>query len=369
MEIRLSESIRRLRKESGFTQEQLAEALGVSVSAVHKWESGKATPELEMLVDIAEFFETSVDAMLNYGWQKLSMGQAVDKLRHFPVDKNLQEGMRFAEKALQKHPNSFEVVYYSAKVYFLSMDPKYMPRAAELYEKAIVLIDQNTNNEINAMTIQNSIAYCYCYMDRTHDAIEMLKRNNVEGMNNFRIGLLMSQDPTKAEESLMYLSEALSSCYSNLYNICIGYANAYGALEKLDEIADLTLWLHELGKGLRDTTVINWMDRGDVKLYLILAEVDYLRGNEQGAYDWLVKAKQTAERFDAAPNYRTSTGLKYYHGSYTAMSYDDMGATAMDMIKRYMSDEVEGKNLRALWAKICEEQKTQPGGGLIDIPT
>ena len=51
MEIRLGESIRRLRKEAGFTQEQLAEAMGVSVSAVHKWESDKATPELEMLVD------------------------------------------------------------------------------------------------------------------------------------------------------------------------------------------------------------------------------------------------------------------------------------------------------------------------------
>lgn len=63
MEIKLGESIRRLRKESRFTQEQLAEALGVSVRAVHKWESGKATPELEMLVDIAEFFETSVDAL------------------------------------------------------------------------------------------------------------------------------------------------------------------------------------------------------------------------------------------------------------------------------------------------------------------
>ena len=356
MKIKLGESIRKLRKESGFTQEQLAEALGVTTGAVHKWESGKATPELEMLVDLAEFFETSVDAMLNYGWQKLSMGQTVDKLRHFPVDKDLQEGMRYAEKALQKYPNSFEVVYYSAQVFFLSMEPKHMPRAVELYEKAIGLIDQNTNNEINATSIQNCIASCYCYMDRMDDAIEILKKNNVDGMNNYRIGLLMSQDSAKAEESLMYLSEALGSCYGNLYNICIGYANAYGALEKLDEIADLTLWLHELGNGLRDTTVINWMDRGDVKLYLILAEVDFLRGRERGAHDWLVKAKQTAERFDAAPNYRTSAGMKYYHGRYTAMSYDDMGATAMEMIARYMADDREGKNLRPLWERICKEQ-------------
>ena len=356
MQIHLGENIRVLRKDAGLTQEQLAEALGVTTGAVYKWESGRATPELEMLVDIAEFFETSVDALLNYGWQKLSMGQAVEKLRHFPVDKNLQEGMRYAEKALQKYPNSFEVVYYSAQVFFLSMEPKHMPRAVELYEKAIGLIDQNTNHEINAMTIQNCIASCYCYMDRMDDAIEILKKNNIDGINNFRIGLLMSQNPAKAEDSLAYLSEALDSCYGKLYNICIGYANAYGALEKLDEIADLTLWLHELGKGLRDTTVINWMDRGDVKLYLILAEVDLLRGNEQGAHDWLVKAKQTAERFDAAPNYRTSAGMKFYHGSYTAMSYDDMGNTAMDMIARYMADDVEGKNLRPLWTKIQSEE-------------
>lgn len=356
MEIRLAETIRRLRKESGFTQEQLAEALGVTTGAVYKWESGKATPELEMLVDIAEFFETSVDALLNYGWQKLSMGQTVEKLRRYPVDKKIQEGTRYAEKALQKYPNSFAVVYYSAQLYFLSMEPKNMPRAVELYEKAIGLIDQNTNDEINTTTIQNRIAYCYCYMDRMDDAIGIFKKNNADGMNNYRIGLLMSQDPKKAEESLVYLSEALDACYGELYNICIGYANAYEVLEKLDEITDLVLWLHELGKGLRDTGTVNWMDRGDVKLFLILAEMDFLRGNEGGARDWLVKAKKTAQRFDAAPNYRTSVGLKFYHGNYTAMSYDDMGDTAWEVIERYMADDSAGKNLRPLWAKIQAEE-------------
>ena len=64
-----------------------------------------------MLVDIAEFFETSVDAMLNYGWQKLSMGQAVEKLSQFATDKRLTEGMEFAEKVLQRYPNSFDVVF------------------------------------------------------------------------------------------------------------------------------------------------------------------------------------------------------------------------------------------------------------------
>lgn len=352
MEIRLGESVRALRKESGFTQEQLAEALGVSVSAVHKWESGKATPELEMLVDIAEFFETSVDAMLNYGWEKLSMGQAVEKLRHFPAEKNLSEGMRYAEKVLQKYPNSFEVVYSSAQVYFLTMEPENMPRALELYERALVLINQNTNREINEVTIRNRIAYCYCYMDRMEEGIAILKENNFDGMHNARIGLLMAQDKSKADDALAYLSEALASCYGDLYNICIGYANAYLALKRLDELYDLILWLRAVGKGLWDTSVISWMDRGDVKLDLILAEVEYLRGDREEAKSWLLKAKETAERFDSAPNYRTSDGMKLYHGRNIAMSYDDMGGTAMEMIRRLMVDGGDCANLRPLWEKL-----------------
>lgn len=356
MKINLGENIRRLRREAGFTQEQLAEALGVTTGAVYKWESGRAAPELGLLVEIAEFFETSVDVLLDYGWEKSGMGQTAAKLRQYAVDKEIEAGMRLAEQALQKYPNSFRIVLESAEVYFLTMKPKNMERAAQLYQKAIQLIDQNDDESINSITIQNRIAACYCYMDRMDDGIELLKKNNINGMNDYWIGLLMSQDTARAEEALKYLSEALGSCYSQLYNICIGYANAYSALEELDKITELVLWLHELGKGLRDTNVINWMDRGDVRLFTILTEMEIRRGNEQGAADWLKKARDTARRFDAAPNYRTGAGLKFYHGSEKATSYDDMGETAVDMIVGYMADDVAGKNLGTLWEKIRDEK-------------
>lgn len=355
MEIKLGENIRRLRRERGYTQEQLAEALGVSTGAVHKWETGRAVPEIGLLVDLAEFFETSVDALLGYGWQKLSMGQAASRLRRFPAEKKVEEGIRYAEKALQKYPNSFDVVYYSANLYFLSMKQENMPRAMVLYQKAGELIDQNTDEEINALTIQNKIASCCCYMDRVEEAIAIFRKNNVNGMNSFRIGLLLSQDPEKADEALRYLSEALGTCYGQLYNICIGYANAYGAQGKLEETAELVHWLYELGNGLREPGVVNWMDRGNVRLFTILAEVDYMRGNGQGARDWLRKARDTALRFDAAPEHRTGVGLKFYHGSENTVSYDDMGETAMDTIRNYMEDGTPGQNLRPIWEEICTE--------------
>lgn len=354
MKVRLGESIRKLRKENGYTQEQLAEALGVTTGAVYKWEADKAVPEIEMLVDIAEFFETSVDAMLNYECEKLSMGKASKKLHSYFLKKNLEDGVRYAEQVLTKYPNSFDIVYHSAEIYFLTMKKENMQRAVDLYERAIVLIDQNTRDDISAISIQNRIAYCYCYMDRLDDAITIFRKNNVEGTNDFRMGLLLSQKPERAKEALPYLSSALSRCYSELYNICIGYANAYAELKKLDELTAFVCWFYEMGNGLREPNVINWMDRGNVKLCLILAEVKRLQGDESEAMMWLKRAKETAERFDAAPDYRTHHGLKYSHGEQAAMSYDDMGDTAMDVIHNFLNDETAGSGLRPMWKKLNE---------------
>lgn len=64
MKLKLSENIRVYRKQRKLTQEKLAEALGVTVGAVYKWESGLSQPELSMIVELADFFDISVDVLL-----------------------------------------------------------------------------------------------------------------------------------------------------------------------------------------------------------------------------------------------------------------------------------------------------------------
>lgn len=359
MQINLGESIRVLRRDAGLTQEQLAEALGVTTGAVHKWETDKATPELEMLVDIAEFFETSVDALLNYGWQKLNMGQTAERIRTYMRERNFDEGMRFAERALQKYPNSFEVVYRSAQLYFISMvlyRGKSARRAIELFERAIALIDQNTCETVGVVTIQNQIASCYCYLDDMEKAVDVLKQNNIGGLNDAKIGLFLSQNPEKAEESLEYLSDALYNHYARIYEICIGYANAYSTMERLEPIEEMMQWLLRIGWGLKHPDAVNIIDKADVRIYTILAQVRMQQGDEAGAERWLREAKKTALRFDANPDYRTAHGMKYYHSSEKSMSYDDMGDTGMAMIENFMADDEAGRNLRPIWAKIRSKE-------------
>ena len=60
----LSETLYKLRKQSGLSQEQLAEKLNVSRQSISKWESGASVPETEKLIAISDFFEVSLDVLL-----------------------------------------------------------------------------------------------------------------------------------------------------------------------------------------------------------------------------------------------------------------------------------------------------------------
>ena len=53
----LSDNLRALRKQKGYSQEQLAERLNVSRQAVSKWESDNGYPEMESLIILSDLFE------------------------------------------------------------------------------------------------------------------------------------------------------------------------------------------------------------------------------------------------------------------------------------------------------------------------
>ena len=109
MQIRLAENIRALRRQHRFTQEQLAESLGVTPGAVYKWEAGLSQPELAIIVELSDLFDTSVDVLLGYEMKDNRRQTTADRLRRCQTEKD-RTGLAEAEKALQKYPNDFEIV-------------------------------------------------------------------------------------------------------------------------------------------------------------------------------------------------------------------------------------------------------------------
>ena len=61
----LNEKLQQLRKQKGFTQEELAEKLYVSRTAISKWESGRGYPSIDSLKAISKLFGISIDELLS----------------------------------------------------------------------------------------------------------------------------------------------------------------------------------------------------------------------------------------------------------------------------------------------------------------
>lgn len=73
-----NEKLQELRKQRKLTQEQLAEALYVSRTAISKWESGRGYPSIDSLKEISRFFSVSIDELLS-GEELLTVAQDDNK--------------------------------------------------------------------------------------------------------------------------------------------------------------------------------------------------------------------------------------------------------------------------------------------------
>lgn len=60
----LSERLQFLRKKEDFSQEQLADMLGISRQAVSKWESGQGKPEIDNIIKLTQIYNVSADYIL-----------------------------------------------------------------------------------------------------------------------------------------------------------------------------------------------------------------------------------------------------------------------------------------------------------------
>ncbi len=113
------EKLQELRKSRGLTQEELAEALYVSRTAISKWESGRGYPSIDSLKGIANYFSVTIDDLLS-GEKLLSIAEKENKSNMRNIC-GLLLGMVdvcvFLLIILPLYPNATDEYIYSVKLF------------------------------------------------------------------------------------------------------------------------------------------------------------------------------------------------------------------------------------------------------------
>ncbi len=350
MKLALAKNIRVLRKEKRLTQEQLSEALGVTVGSVYKWESGQMTPELDMLVNIADFFDISMDALLGYRTKDNRADTLMKRLADYCRVRN-REALNEAEKALKKYPNSFEVAHGCAQVYAFfgvgSKDHAETRRALELYEQAKLLISQNNNPRINEQTISGEMASVWMLLDEREKSIELLKKNNAGGIYSDTIGMVLALDLKRYEEAEPFLSEALMMNLIGLVDSVSGYAlilshrKDYVAARKM--LSGFIDYLHQFKEGEKT----DFTDKIMASMIIAMAHVYTLEGKTEEAKECLRKVFAFVRQFDAAPDYGIQT-FRYPALCQDTVFSDGLGASAAESIETLL-DLLGNQKLSKMW--------------------
>ncbi len=359
MKTGISENIKLFRKEKGFTQEQLAEAMGVSVGAVSKWENGASVPELSLIMELADFFGTSVDALLGYKVRDNSAKETAERIDSLQDAKKYDEAIAEAEKALKKFPNNFKIVYQSALAYFMTgvelCDIKAFEKALELYKFALTLCNGPDEKGIGPAKIRMEMAEIYDCIGKHQEAVELLKKYNDNGMYDDLIGYICSSNFPDDTKGLDYLSDSLVCTLSTFFHITFGFANYYEKLYKDYKSAlDILLIYKNINDMFRIPKRTSYLDKGNVIILVGCANLSAKLGDKEKAKEYLLEAKKTAEIFDRNPDY-SAKNIKFYQKENPAFSGDNFGLTAMGGIENTI--ETEKNNIPLLyeiWQQIKE---------------
>ena len=359
MKSNLNENIKFYRKEKNLTQEQLAEAMGVSVGAVSKWENGASAPELSLIMELADFFGISVDALLGYQVRDNSAEKVAERIDLLQDEKKYDEAIIEAEKALKKFPNNFEIVYQSALTFFMKglekCDDSSLERALELYNIALTLCNGPNEKGVGPAKIYRDIAETYDCLGKHREAVELLKKYNDNGMYDDLIGYIGSTFYSDDPKCVEYLSDSLVNNLTSLFRTAFGFANYY---QKEDKDCQKALDVLLVCKNINEMFCIpgkpSYLDKSNVIILVACANFYAELGDTEKAKEYLLEAKKTAEYFDVNPNY-SAENIRFYKKEKPGSAGDNFGETAIEGIENTIKYNNGGSPaLVEIWQEMKE---------------
>ena len=353
MELKLAENIKRMRKERALTQEALANALGVTVGAVYKWEADLTSPEIGMLVRIADLFDTSVDTLLGYEMADKRKGSITDHIYGLLAKKD-HSALEEAGKALIRYPNDYHVIMAAANTFSaFGMEERnndMLKRAIALFEKALCIVPFDVDPRYGRLSITGNIAVLYFLIDEKDKALSMMVGNNEAGVFSSKIAWLTSMKGDTGEDCYRQLSTSFSTLNFELINVTMGLLYYYKNKGDLEGIKTISRWCIEYSENIRKTKDPCFFDKIICACLTAESYAYFKSGDKEKARELLIKADEHADFFDSSEE-KMKDIIKLFECQQEAGLFSILGVTGKETVESTLA-MVNDKKFTALWNSI-----------------
>lgn len=153
--MQIGEVIRKYRKNKNITQENMAARLGITASAVNKWENGNAFPDIMLLAPIARLLEISIDTLLSYQeeLEAKEIETLVKEANTMLKTKTFEEALEWGKKQLERYPNCELLIWQIAVIFDaqrlkqkISNEEKYDEYFCSLYKRVLESKEEEIRN-------------------------------------------------------------------------------------------------------------------------------------------------------------------------------------------------------------------------------
>lgn len=247
MKLLLSSNICKLRKERSMTQEQLAEALGVTFASVSKWERGIAKPELDLLAEMADLFEVSIDTLIGHTLRVDRMDALIAQMEKAVDDRDEETAESLCKIILRNYPNNSRAVeacsdgYYNLYIY-TSKKP-YMEYCIAQTKRLMSLKQGEPERE--RLERIHYLGTQYDHLEQWDTAKEYYEQSNVSGSSDASIAnCLLKQG--KPLEAVSMLSNTLAESVFHQFQIVNILADSWIALGETEKACSVLEWMYTI---------------------------------------------------------------------------------------------------------------------------
>ncbi len=160
--MKINQIIKEKRKELELTQEQIADFLGVSASAVNKWEKGSSYPDITILPSLARLLKVDLNTLLSFqeDLTEKEIGDITNETINNIKEYGFDTGFELAMQKIQEYPNCDRLIVLltltlEGSLFLFGIDNKecYEERIEKLYERATKSEDPEVRNQAISMLI------------------------------------------------------------------------------------------------------------------------------------------------------------------------------------------------------------------------